>query len=325
MKIKPTVSVAAMVLACLVIIGLFAPKLSAQCCSMGSPVSTASLAGVGSKHTLSVNYGMKYGLFETYFRQRTRLINYGLYDQLSYLFSSFNLAYNFTNRLSFEHELGYFVRKTTRYADPELDKLATDGYGFSGGMLLGKYALWVKPVSQFEIDAGLGFRYPFSRKPMVVNGIELPTEAQPSTGAFGGVMFLQAIKQHRNYSFALQHRYEFFGQNDNDYQYGSAHLTSVSASARYHSFSAVLLLRNEIRTSDHSATNSRLASEGSHLVVLAPQLSYALLSGLNLTMYMDIPIYRYYFGEQISNRYAMGFSIIYTHTFAKPDSKLVFP
>jgi hypothetical protein len=293
-------------------------EANAQCCAMGNPFNNASATGLMESGRLQASLSYKYGHFETYFRNRVRLINYGMYREMSYHFMALNFSYGITDRLSLEHEAGYFLSKATRFADPELDKLANEGSGLSNGMLMARYAFLVIPSEQLTFDAGVGIKYPFANKSQSVNGVELPVEAQPSTGAYGGVFHLQAAKRFRLFNLALQHRYDFNTENYNNYTFGDSHITTFSAAGEINRLlSGVLLLRNEYRGSDIAPNNSRLASQGSHMVILAPQIGVRPFRNFQLSVFSDIPVYRNYFGEQISNRYAVGLSLVWSASMKK--------
>jgi len=288
-------------------------NVQAQCCAMGNPFNNIALSKEAGQQNLQVSLTYKYGYYETYFRERVRLINYGMYREISYQYLAMHFSYGITERLGVDHELGYFISKAPRFADPELDKFANAGQGLSNGILSIRYAVANIPGKQIRIDASLGIRYPFSQKPQSVNGIELPIEAQPSTGAFGGVMYIQTGKTMSKLNLVLQQRYEFNTRNYNDYTFGDVHITALSVNAEINPYlNGLLLLRNEVRGSDKTANNARLASEGSHMVILAPQIGIRPFRDFQVSIFGDIPVYRRYFGEQISSRYALGVSLLWS-------------
>jgi len=295
-----------------------AKETQAQCCAMGNPFNNSSVAGSIESKGLQLSLAYKYGYYETYFRERVRLINYGMYRQISYEYMALNLSYGISGRLGIEHETGYFISKAPRFADPELDKFANAGSGLSNGILLTRYVFMIIPSKQIQFDAGAGFKYPYSTSSQFVNGIELPVEAQPSTGAYGGVFQLQGTKRLGNQTLAIQHRYDFNTKNYNNYIFGDAHITTLSFGTQLtRHISSVILLRNELRGSDKTANNARLASEGSNLLILAPQIGFIPLRNLQISVFGDLPVYRRYYGEQISSRYAMGLSLIFSTSFQK--------
>jgi hypothetical protein len=297
---------------------LLMSEAQAQCCAMGNPFNNSSVAGSIETKGLHLSIAYKYGYYETYFRDRVRLINYGMYREISYQYAALNLSYGINERLGVEHETGYFISKAPRFADPELDKFANAGSGLSNGILLARYVFMIIPSKQIQFDLGAGFKYPYSTTSQFVNGIELPVEAQPSTGAYGAVFQLQGTKRFGNHVFALQHRYDFNTKNYNNYIFGDANITTLSFATQLNRYiNGVILLRNELRGSDKAANNARLASEGSNLLILAPQIGFIPVKNFQISVFGDLPVYRRYYGEQISSRYAMGISLIFRTSFQK--------
>lgn len=292
---------------------LSAYEIKAQCCAMGNPFNNTSVGGTLEKNQVRAALVYKTGLFETYFRGRVRLINYGMYSQLGYQYGSFTLSYGITPRLTIEHEAGFFFEKHTRFADPELNRLARSGHGLANGTVTGRFAVYENLQHQFEIDVAAGLRYPFSTEAMDVDGVVLPIEAQPSTGAFGALFFVQMHKEWMGIQTTLQQRYEFNAPNYIDYIFGDAHTTTLSLSGRINRvITGSMFIRNEIRSSDQSPTGARLASQGSHIVLATPMVTVLIPGNFTLSLFGDLPVYRYYFGEQISNRYAFGVNLIWT-------------
>jgi hypothetical protein len=93
------------------------------------------------KGQLQFNTFFKQGYNETYFRKNVRLVNYGIYRHSGYDFAGLAISYSITNRLTIEHENGYFIRKEVRYFIPELDALVVNGKGLSNGLLGFRYLL----------------------------------------------------------------------------------------------------------------------------------------------------------------------------------------
>ena len=299
-----------------------------QCCSMGSPGSGQEGMIILPKNNLRVYSFYKHGYNETYFRQNIRLVNYGAFSHSSYDFAGLQVGYGITNRLTIEHEMGYFFDKQIRYHDPELDALTRSGYGMSNGLLSLHYALWTSRTSASELAISGGVKYPFSTDPLYVKGVQMPVELQPSTGAWGFVgraVYSMPLGQ-TGYMLFFQHRFETNSRNSYNYKYGSAHQTSVSFGIPLLSNAmATLQVRNEYRTSDITPTAARLASEGNNLVYFTPTIGYLLPGEINLAVFADIPVYKYYFGEQLSHQFAAGVSITRNFSLQKkpalPDQR----
>ncbi|TVQ16455.1 MAG: hypothetical protein EA361_04045 [Bacteroidetes bacterium] len=287
---------------------------------MGNPVSGQESLTVLQANHLRVYSFYKYGYNETYFRQNIRLINYGQYRHSSYDYAGIHLAYGLTQRLTIEHEAGYFIDKQLRFHDPELDALSRSGYGLSNGVVSLHYSVWNSKTTSSEISLAGGLKYPLSRQSMSVDGVELPVELQPSTGATGFVGRATVILPLNPTGFLLfiQHRYEVNGANKRNYTYGSAHQTSVSVGIPVvRNFQTMLQFRNEYRNADTTPSAARLASEGSNVVFVSPTLSWMAPGRINLAVFADIPLYKHYFGEQLSNRFATGVSISREFSFSR--------
>jgi hypothetical protein len=288
------------------------PAALSQCCSMGNPGTGQESAGVLPKNHLRVYTFYKQGHNETYFRKNVRLVNYGVFSRSSYDFAGIFMAYGLTHKLTLEHEAGYFFSKELRYHDPELDALSRSGYGLSNGVLSLHYAVWRSPVRAMELTAAAGVKYPFSGKPLVIEGVEIPVELQPSTGAWG---FVGRI--HLNFPLGsglpvllLQHRFETNLPNYNNYTYGNAHHTALSVVLSLPmGVETLWQLRNERRAADATPTAARLASQGSNVLFFSPTLSRPLPGGLHLSVFADLPLAKYYFGEQLSSKFAAGVSL----------------
>lgn len=283
-----------------------------QCCSMGNPASGQESAGALSKNSLRIYSFYKQGRNETYFRENIRLINYGMFSHSSYSFAGLNLAYGLTNRITIEHEVGYFFDKQLGYNDPELDALTRSGYGFANGLLGLQYALWTSRVRSMGLSVAAGVKYPFSSQPLAIDGVDLPVELQPSTGAWGFVgkaLFSTSLGLGLP-ALYVQHRFETNQANYYNYTYGNSHHTTVTLGMPITAgLESMVQLRNEYRKGDSSPTGARLASEGSNVVFLTPTVSVILPANIALSVFADIPLYKYYFGEQLSGRFAAGISL----------------
>lgn len=290
--------------------GLAAAAL-AQCCSMGNPLAGMTYSGEATKGNLQINAYYKHGYNETYFRHNVRLVNYGIYSHSNYDFAGLALSYALTNRLTLEHETGYYLKKEIRFINPELDALVKYGYGLSNGILSFRYQLAGGKPGLTRISAGAGVKYPYSTKLFSIENVDLPIELQPSTGAFGlmgQVFFTRDVL--KNYKLTLGHRSEFNFRNKHEYLYGSMHTTTLAIAGRlYKKVFGQLTLRNEHKLTDKTPTGAKLASQGGNTLICSPKLGYQFPAGFHLSVFADLPVYKYYFGEQLSMQYALGISL----------------
>ncbi len=297
-----------------------------QCCGMGSPVGGNANAGILNKKTLRVNTLYKYGFFETYYHNDVRLVNYGPIKNSSYNFVSLVVSFGLTKRFTIENEAGYYINKTQHFNDTILDKIAEPGHGFSSGVFSVKYGAYINPQKEIEITLGAGMKYPFSKEPQIVNNVRLPIEVQPSPRSFGfvGQLFLKKGFSPIGLNILLLNRIDINRPNPDDYTTGSLNITSLFISKKIiPNFIGILQIRNDIKKSDKaSSPETKLLSEGSHLVYCVPQLTYVVGGKWAVSGFCDLPIYKYYKGKadytlgtggQISNKYAFGLSL--SHDF----------
>ncbi len=284
---------------------------NAQCCSMGNPIVGMSPAAENFKGRLSLNLYYKQGFNETYFRNNVKLVNYGIYNYSGYDFAGLSISYGVNSRLLIEHETGYYPRKEVNFADPDLEARAKDGYGLSNGLVSFRYSIIQPNDKKAGIMLGAGLKYPFKTEKLSLANVELPMELQPSTNAWGliGQFFITKETAFRQ-TFSFAHRSEINFSNKYNYKYGSLHTTAFTMSGKiYRGFYSAVTLRNEFKLSDDTKTGARLASQGSNVVILNPKIEYKLPGEFGLYVFGDLPVYKYYFGEQISMQYAFGIGL----------------
>jgi hypothetical protein len=297
--------------------------LSAQCCSPGNPVAGASQVGILAPYSLRTVTYFRTSYSDTYYKKDHKTGREGSYARYNYIgeILSFGLPLRFTTEL----ELGYFLEKTQ---DSDPTHLHNKTYGLSNGVLNLKYG-FIKSPKLYELTGGAGFKFPFTRTPMTdTNGVFYPPEIQPSTGAFGVVGYLFFSKGFRSIQMKVmvQGRYEYNGRNKDEYQFGQSLFTSLFVTKSFFSHLVVMLqLRNEYRWKDKQYYTKEdgqedffyMTESGGDIVILAPMASWSFPKGWAVSVNVDIPLYRYYNGEQLSPRAAGGISLIKDFNFKK--------
>jgi hypothetical protein len=285
--------------------------LFAQCCSGGNAAGGSSDVGIVEKKTLKVAGFYKYSFSNTYY-EGDRKSSQALLQSSEFNFISLIMAYGITARLTIESELGYFISKKQHY------NLSNDyylnGYGLSNGVLSLKYNLYRNKCDDFEYTAGLGIKYPFSNQSLVVDGVQLPIDLQPSTLAYGAVFqsFVSKKMNRIKMRAILINRFEYNWANPNGYRFGPVLYSSLFISRKvYKDFSTIILLRDEWKQSD-VLNGKEMVNTGHHLLILSPQLNFTFFKTWNLTVLYDYPLYKYYNGKQLSNKYGFGISLVKT-------------
>jgi hypothetical protein len=310
----------------LLLVGAFATgpqNLFAQCCSPGNPVAGASQVGILTPYTLRTVTYFRTSYSDTYYIKDSKTSRGGSFARYNYIgeILSFGLPLRFTTEL----ELGYFLEKMQ---DSDPSNLHNKTYGLSNGVLSVKYG-FLKSPKLYELTGGVGFKFPFTREPMTDSiGAFYPPEIQPSTGAFGVVGQLFFAKGFRpiQMKVMLINRYEYNGQNKEDYQFGSSLFSSVFISKTFFQHLVVMLqFRNEYRWKDKQYYQKEdgtddffyMTGTGGDIVFIAPQVSWSFPKGWSVSVNCDVPVYRYYNGEQLTPRAAGGISLIKDFRFRK--------
>lgn len=279
--------------------------VSAQCCS-ANPVAGSVNIGTLTKNTFRTITYYRYSFSDTYF-DGDKHSDFNFVKNASYNFVSSILSYGVSNKITVETELGYYINKSEVFnTKPEY---ISKGWGFSNGVLSLKYGIFKK--NEIELTAAAGAKFPFTRKQQTIDGVELPQTAQPSTGAFGfvGQFFISKSWAKKGLRSFLIYRTEINGTNSVEYKTGTSYSTSlfISKSMNYH-WMGILQIRNESRERD-VRENKTIAASGGTVFFVSPQINYTITQKWNISALVDFPVYRYYNGTQLSNKYAFSVNI----------------
>lgn len=279
----------------------------AQCCTPGNPIGGTANIGILDARNFRVIAFLRHSYSDTYYEGNQEAELQGTTAEYYYLGSV--LAYGITPRLTAETELGLFFdkRKTNEGQPPEQTS------GLSNGVFSLKYGLWKDALREWELTAGAGLRFPFSKKLVLDEyGYPLSMDVQPSTGAYGfvGQVFLYKGFLPQGWRFFLLNRFETNAANEIGYRYGNALISAffVSRKINLH-WTAILQLRNEWRAID-TWEGVKINSTGGDVVTLAPQLNYTIAQKWNISLLVDIPLYRHYNLAQLGAKYAVAVNVV---------------
>jgi len=295
----------------LALILLFSPQIiDAQCCSTGSPVGASVYVGVLGKNYLRLITFYRHSNSDKYFESDSRSNNNPL-QSANYNFAGITLGYGLTRRLTAEIDFGYFLNKTQVYLNNNVfHGMKQTGFGLSNGGFNLKYGIFVKPVKQIELTAGAGFRYPFTTKRQIVNGLQLNPDVQPSTNAYGlnGMLFFSIGFPAITLRLFTINRYDYNFADKVNYKYGNILLNSIFVSKKVVKyFFAIVQLRNEFKTRDTYKGNDQV-NTGYDILYVSPQLSYSIAGKWNVTLVCDLPLYKFYKDRQLTPAYAYALS-----------------
>ncbi len=283
-------------------------KVSSQCCSTGSPAGASVYVGVLSKNSLRAISFYRHQFSDTYYKGREQSIGNNALKSANFNFVGLSFAYGISKKLTLETDLGYFVNKSQTFAAINYTET---GFGLSNGGLTIKYGALVRPIQNFELTLGAGFRYPFSTKPLMVDNVQLTRDVQPSTNAMAisGMIFIsKGFPDVKMRLFSIN-RFDHNFQDKLAYAFGDVLSNSVFVSRNItKNLMGLLQIRNEYRWKDKDQKVIRQNS-GNHLVLLSPQLNYRFASEWNVSMMIDLPVYKHYSGKQLTPSYSFAVGI----------------
>ena len=294
----------------------------AQCCSPGNPIGGTSALGINDEQSWRIFLNYRYGYAGRYFEgnkpSTTQFIQDGQFNHMGGA-----VAYGLSKKLTLEAEFGYFINKTQRYVEGIIPSVQR-GSGLTDLNLLLKFNLGRNELQEWEVSTALGGKIPLGNNRQTDQGITLPRDLQPTTGAFDFIhsLFLYKGFLSRKFRTFLFTRTEIKGRSLDQYRYGHFFATSLFAS-----YSAGLKwvfigqIRGELRGRDQRAASGggiplpggreKVISTGSQKLFFVPQISYSLSQALQLSTLVELPIYQYYNDKQLSSTLAIMLSLGY--------------
>jgi len=240
--------------------------------------------------------------------------DFDLIRSANYNYTGTLIGYGLFNKLTMEADLGYFINKTYTYnLDPPYP---LSGSGFSSSVLSVKYGLIKNNEKRFFISSSLGAKIPFSTKPVTRDGVELPVELQPSIGAFGLVfqIFMVKEKSLTGSRYFLTSRLDVNSENKQEYKLGASLFSSIYYSKHLMfpwlkgDWTIILQIRDEIRQKDRKTTGW-IESTGSNILYFSPQLNLFIKEKLNVSLMVDVPVYKYLNGTQLATKYGISLNL----------------
>jgi len=292
---------------------VFKDHTIAQCFSSANPVGGSDNLLVLDKRSLRLITFYRYNYGNQFYEGNERS-DFDLIRSANYNYIGTLIGYGLFNKLTMEADLGYFINKTYTYnLDPPYP---LSGSGFSSSVLSVKYGLIKNNEKRFFISSSLGAKIPFSTKPVTRDGVELPVELQPSIGAFGLVfqIFMVKEKSLTGSRYFLTSRLDVNSENKQEYKLGASLFSSIYYSKHLMfpwlkgDWTIILQIRDEIRQKDRKTTGW-IESTGSNILYFSPQLNLFIKEKLNVSLMVDVPVYKYLNGTQLATKYGISLNL----------------
>jgi len=276
-----------------------------QCLSSVNPVGGTESLLVLEKNAVRIISFYKYGHGNQYYT-KDKKTDFNLIEKAYYNYYSLLVDYGISNKLTLEAEAGYYFNKTQIFnVEP---KYTLTGKGLSNLVVMAKTNVYTNHVKRIYFAVASGPKIPFARQPQKENNVLLPTDLQPTQGAYGLVVNSTFVKENseKGLRFFVTNRIEINSRNKSNYLQGTSIFTSAYLSKHLMfswlkgDWTTILQLRNEIRTKDKNSTHN-IESSGGTLFFLVPQLNYMIFKHWSLSAMIDFPVYQYFNGTQMGS------------------------
>jgi len=304
---------------------IYTYNVHAQCCSAGNPFFYGEQANIGHKQ-LQVIAGYKYSLSDQYYHNDSKVeIDFIYKAWFNYL--NLQLIYGLTPRISIQTDIGYFTNRTEQYKKEDWESIT--GYGIGDAGLTVRYLAYKSFTRKLSIIPSLGVKFPVGIFDQEVSNVKLPITVQPSSGSFKYLLNLYISKTFKNpkYNLVFFGSAEFPQLIDSEnfyYKFGNMYLFSLVGSYYFSDkLTFGLEVRNENRRKATRENDQIVESSGFNIVYAVPHISYAFAKKWFIAVNADIPVYKYYNGIQLSNKFAISARLSWRINFDKEILKEV--
>lgn len=283
-------------------------KLLSQCGCPGNStnIGLANINELYDKNEITgnnffVNLIYKYTYANNYFYHDIN-IGDGPIKDLTSNFLNLRISYKTAKKYIFETSLGYLI---DRKQVENLGGKTFNSSGLSDWTLFARYILLKNLNANVEFSLGTGIKIPLSK------GSEwIPQNIQPSTGAYAILLnfFFKKYYPEINSGLIIGNRTDYNFRNYWDYKYGFSSITSFVFLNNISSFLNLgIELRNDYRDKDYDG-DEIINESGMYALALNPVVR--LLTGnFIFAAFYSFPVYQYYNGRQIANKYSVGINI----------------
>lgn len=226
-------------------------------------------------------------------------------------------SYGLSRRLSITVLLSLIQQErkiSSPFAHLPPDELITSGFG--DAVWLVKYTLFpLSMATQREISVGIGPKLPLGRSDLRKNGIFMPADMQPGSGAWDGVFwayFYQGFLPATRFNLFGNFSSRYTGVSERGYRFGNESILSISTSYRTDRFFDLSLSFRYRTTRPDQFNNSNIPNTGGQWFTVIPGVNLKLSKNLSARVTGQIPLYRNLQGTQLTTSYRASLSLFYT-------------
>jgi hypothetical protein len=295
----------------LLILSQQSPAFAATCSCAGVPLLTSIDTSANEKGELFISYTAEVHQISDLVSGSDDVPDETGRDRNSFS-QVLSASYGLTDHWSVSALVSY-VEHNRKIGSSFLGKTTTSGMGDS--VILARYTpLFITPFSRHELSLGLGVRIPTGEDDYG-SGIIVSEDMQPSTGAFGGILWTSysyAFNQAATLQFNTSANYTYNEENDREYAFGHefnfAFGLSHSIGSRF-GYSAILRYRT---TRADRRFGFEIPNTGGEWLDFVPAVQYSVTDKLSLALSGRIPVARKLNGVlQFTTSYSYALSVAY--------------
>ncbi|MFZ4413014.1 MAG: transporter [Bacteroidales bacterium] len=288
---------------------LFSSLIFGQHFAAGNPVLSDAEQSYLSEKELVFSMSYQHTYSNKYYKE-DYAINDARYINFNSNYAELRSAYAFTSKFSAFFNLGYFYNKTLNF-----DTVTYKGYGLGDVAIYFKYRLYNSKNAKFTLLPSIGILLPvgvFDQKDGTVN---LPISVQPSSGNFkilGSVFMSKVMNDKLSISSLCSYEYaQLIDSRNFYYKYGDQWKLSFFTTYKFSErIKAAVQLRFENKDKSHLAIDKIVESSGYKIIMFSPQLSYRFADDWQISVFADLPVYRYYNGVQFAPSYSLSLKLL---------------
>lgn len=305
-------------------------QITAQtCCSGGVPLSSnLGLPNEGKGIIiLGVNYdynnlnSLNAGRDELDDDSRQRITNSVL----------FNLGYSISNRISVEALLTWVNQSRTISQFGNENFTETSGIG--DAVFLLKYSIPDPFGNRTLLNLGTGTKAPLADSDILSeNGLQLTADLQPGSGAWDalgwvsvskGMNFRPSASVSLSYTLRLTGKNNSYLNNTATYEFGDEMILNLGYTDQLLLFSSVIinpgLVLKYRRAFEDKIDDQEIPNTGGEWIFIRPELGLALTQQIHLNSRLELPLYSFVEGTQLTPTARVSFGITYSFNTKKTD------
>ncbi len=232
-----------------------------------------------------------------------------------------NLGYAFTDRISVE-TLFTWVNQTRTISQFGNENF-TETKGIGDAVILAKYAIPDILGTSSVLNVGLGAKVPLGKSDLTTEeGFLLVADLQPGSGAWDalgwlsvskGLSFRPSATVSGSFTYRLTGKNTSYLNNSSVYQFGNVLQTNVGYTDQFLLFNTIFnpgLIFKYRNASNDKIDGSKLPNTGGEWVFVRPELSVLLTPSIAISSRLELPIYSYVDGTQLTPtlRFTAGIS-----------------